>query len=128
MSHLELNWLDPRFRRFIAALATHRTVVRYDRPGTGLSDHDGAPQASLDAEVDVLAAVVDVLETDRVAVFGGSSGGPAALVCAAEHPERIERLVLYGAFATGTAITPAEVRESMVSLVRAHFGDSAHAC
>jgi pimeloyl-ACP methyl ester carboxylesterase/DNA-binding CsgD family transcriptional regulator len=122
MSHLELNWLDPRFRRFIGALATHRTVVRYDRPGTGLSDHDGAPPASLAAEVEVLAAVVDALETDRVALFGGSSGGPAALVYAAEHPERIDRLVLYGSFATGTAIAPAEVRESMASLVRARWG------
>ena len=37
MSHLELNWRDPRFRAYIDALARHRTVIRYDSPGTGLS-------------------------------------------------------------------------------------------
>ena len=37
MNHLELNWRDPRFRSWVEALGRHRTVVRYDTPGTGLS-------------------------------------------------------------------------------------------
>lgn len=120
MSHLELNWLDPRFRRFVEALARHRTVVRYDRPGTGLSDR-GAPPATLAGEVDVLAAVVEAMG-GRVTILGGSSGGPAAVVHAARSPHQVDRLVLYGAFAEGKAIAPAQVRESMVALVRAHWG------
>ena len=58
MSHLELDWGNRRFRDFITALARYRTVVRYDRPGTGLSDRDGPPPMRLDDEVEVLAGVV----------------------------------------------------------------------
>ncbi|HET6548390.1 MAG TPA: hypothetical protein VFG79_08040, partial [Solirubrobacter sp.] len=44
ISHLELEWEFPEFRGFIGALARRRTVIRYDRLGTGLSDRpDGAP-------------------------------------------------------------------------------------
>ena len=43
MSHLELDWGNRRFRDFVTALARYWTVVRYDRPGTGLSDRDGPP-------------------------------------------------------------------------------------
>jgi pimeloyl-ACP methyl ester carboxylesterase len=46
MSHLELDWKSKRFRDFVSALARYRTVVRYDRPGTGLSDRDGSPGRS----------------------------------------------------------------------------------
>ena len=60
MSHLELDWRDPRFRAFVQTLAEHRTVVRYDRPGTGLSGDGGEPPATVDEEVAVLAAVVDL--------------------------------------------------------------------
>ena len=37
VSHLEHDWRDERFRRFFAALGEGRTLVRYDRPGVGLS-------------------------------------------------------------------------------------------
>jgi pimeloyl-ACP methyl ester carboxylesterase len=37
MSHLELNWRDPRFRAFVETLGRHRTVIRYDSPGIGAS-------------------------------------------------------------------------------------------
>jgi pimeloyl-ACP methyl ester carboxylesterase len=57
-SHLELDWQDPAFRSFAERLAGTFRVVRYDRPGTGLSDRDVPPPAGLDDEVDVLDAVV----------------------------------------------------------------------
>jgi pimeloyl-ACP methyl ester carboxylesterase len=55
MSHLELDWANPAFRAFVSGLAEHRTVIRYDRPGTGLSDRTALPDTSLDGEVEVLA-------------------------------------------------------------------------
>jgi pimeloyl-ACP methyl ester carboxylesterase/DNA-binding CsgD family transcriptional regulator len=122
MSHLELDWRNPAFRSFIASLAAHRTVIRYDPPGTGLSDRDVPPPDALDDEMEVLAGVIDAAGVHRVAVFGGSSGGPAGVVYAAGHPERVERLILYGAYATGRDIAPPPVRDSMVSLVRVHWG------
>ena len=63
--HLQLDWQDPAFRRLVERLGTGDTVVRYDRPGTGLSDRVGPPPDGLEEELAVLAAVID-------------SAGPAA--------------------------------------------------
>ena len=42
LSHLELGWAIPAERMFHEALSSGRTLVRYDRPGCGLSDpYDG---------------------------------------------------------------------------------------
>ncbi|MGH3704070.1 MAG: hypothetical protein ACRDT9_05515, partial [Agromyces sp.] len=49
-SHLRLNWADAGFRDYIERLGLHRTVIHYDRPGTGLSGGGGAPPASLEEE------------------------------------------------------------------------------
>jgi DNA-binding NarL/FixJ family response regulator len=41
---------------------------------------------------------------------------------AAKHPDRVEALVLYGMCASGSDLAPPEVRNSIVALVRAHWG------
>ena len=120
MSHLELDWGNRRFRDFISALARYRTVVRYDRPGTGLSDRDGPPPVTLDDEVAVLAGVVDAVGAESVVVFAGSAGGPIAARYAADHPRQVERLVLYGSYLNGAAIADPAARETLVTLIRRH--------
>jgi pimeloyl-ACP methyl ester carboxylesterase len=92
LSDLELDWANRRFRDFISALARYRTVVRYDRPGTGLSDRDGPPPVTLDDEVELLAGVVGALDVESVVVFAGSAGGPIAARLAGEHTDRVARL------------------------------------
>nr|WP_243711224.1 alpha/beta fold hydrolase [Actinomadura sp. KC216] len=123
-SHLELEWRNPRFRRFVTALAERFTVVRYDRPGSGLSDRDALPSTDLDDEIAVLAAVVDDVAgpDDRVALLGGSSGGCVSAGYAAMYPDRVERLLLYGCYADGAEITERQARESLLSIVGAHAG------
>jgi pimeloyl-ACP methyl ester carboxylesterase/DNA-binding CsgD family transcriptional regulator len=122
MSHLELDWGNRRFRDFITALARYRTVVRYDPPGTGLSDRDGPPPMSLDDQVEVLAGVVRAVGAESVAVFAGSAGGPIAARYAAEHPRQVERLVLYGSYLNGAAIADPAAREMLTTLIRSHWG------
>ena len=122
MSHLELDWGNRRLRDFITALARYRTVVRYDPPGTGLSDRDGPPPTSLDDEVEVLAGVVRAVGAEPVAVFAGSAGGPIAARYAAEHPRQVERLVLYGSYLDGAAIADPAAREMLIDLIRRHWG------
>jgi pimeloyl-ACP methyl ester carboxylesterase/DNA-binding CsgD family transcriptional regulator len=122
MSHLELDWANPRCREFIAALARHRTVVRYDRPGTGLSDRDGPPTVTLDDEVALLAGIVVAVGADSVVVFAGSAGGPVAVRYAAEHPRRVERLVLYGSYLDGAEIGDPAARALLLNLIRKHWG------
>jgi pimeloyl-ACP methyl ester carboxylesterase/DNA-binding CsgD family transcriptional regulator len=122
MSHLELDWGNRRFRDFISALARYRTVVRYDRPGTGLSDRDGPPPATLDDEVEVLAGVVGAVGAESVVMFAGSAGGPIAVRYAADHPGQVERLVLYGSYLNGAAIAAPAARETLLDLIRRHWG------
>jgi pimeloyl-ACP methyl ester carboxylesterase/DNA-binding CsgD family transcriptional regulator len=122
MSHLELNWRDPRFRAFVEALGRHRTVIRYDAPGTGVSASGTAPAATVDGEAAALAAVVEGAGASSVDLFAASSGAPVGIAFAAAHPERVERLVLYGGYASGATIADTRTREAMVDLVREHWG------
>src|SRR3977135_1118154 len=54
VSHVERDWEHPGFRHFFTRLADGFRVVRYDRPGTGLSDRDVPPRTQA-AEVQLLA-------------------------------------------------------------------------
>jgi pimeloyl-ACP methyl ester carboxylesterase/DNA-binding CsgD family transcriptional regulator len=123
VSHLELDWADQAFRGFWESVGEGYTLVRYDRLGVGLSDRDVRDEElTLDGEVALLEGVVDELALERIALVGGSSGGCAAIAFAARFPERVDRLLLYGAYADGSAITSPEVREAIVGTVRSHWG------
>jgi pimeloyl-ACP methyl ester carboxylesterase/DNA-binding CsgD family transcriptional regulator len=123
VSHIERDWQDPRIRRFFEALGEGYELVRYDRPGVGLSDRDASPgPVTIEAEVELLGAMLDELGCERATLFGGSSGGCAAIAFAARFPERVEQLMLYGTYADGSAIAPPEVRAAVVGAVRSHWG------
>jgi pimeloyl-ACP methyl ester carboxylesterase len=109
------------FGDFIERLAEWFTVIRYDKPGCGLSDRDGI-DLSFDGQVAAALAVADAAGADRFSLFGASQGGQVAAAIAAKHPERVAAMVLYGTCASGSDLIPAEVRDSVVALVRAHWG------
>jgi len=54
-------------------------------------------EASPEAQADAYAALLDVLEIERVAIIGMSAGGPSAIQFAQRHPERCLGLVLIAA-------------------------------
>jgi pimeloyl-ACP methyl ester carboxylesterase/DNA-binding CsgD family transcriptional regulator len=121
-SHLALNWEDPAFRRFVRDLARRRTVIRYDRPGTGLSDRDGPPPLGLGDELATLTGFLASIAQPRVSLLGASSGSAVAAAFAARHPERVDRLVLYGSYSRGADIAPPAARELMVSIINTQWG------
>ncbi|MCJ7670035.1 MAG: alpha/beta hydrolase, partial [Dehalococcoidia bacterium] len=121
VSHQELAWQDPAYRHFWKRLADHHTLVGYDRPGTGLSDRNRT-EFSLDSEIEDLEIVIDHLKLKRLALLGYSESGPIAIAYTAKHPRRISHLILYGTYARGPAITTDEVKASLISLVRSHWG------
>ncbi len=123
VSHVVEDWHFEPLRRFVEGLAAGRTVVRYDRLGTGVSDRERSPETfTPEFEVATLRAVLDELGLERVTVMGISCGGCTSASFAAHWPERVERLVLYGSYADGHALGSPGARRGMVDLVRSHWG------
>ena len=95
VSHLDLQWQQPSYRRFVTALEHACRVIRFDKRGTGLSDPtDALP--GMDQRVADLAAVMDAAGSQAAVVFGVSDGGRGAIAFAAAHPSRVHGLILYG--------------------------------
>lgn len=123
VSHLELDWQHPGVRQFWEGVAADATLIRYDRLGVGMSDRTVAEaDLTLDGEVAVLCALLDDLGLEKVSLLGGSSGSCTAIAFAAAYPERVQRLVLYGAYPRGDTLTPPSVADAIVTAVRAHWG------
>jgi pimeloyl-ACP methyl ester carboxylesterase/DNA-binding CsgD family transcriptional regulator len=123
VSNLVEDWNSPSFRDFLEALGSRYRVVRYDRLGTGLSERERPPETlSLDFEVAALEALLDHLEIERAAHLGLSCGGSLTVVHAERHPERVERAVLFGAYAHGRALGHPDAAAAMTGLVRSAWG------
>ncbi|MFI7103625.1 alpha/beta fold hydrolase [Streptomyces sp. NPDC050161] len=89
---LGMAWFD--WEKVAALLAPYRTVVRFDRPGLGLSAPAPGPPA-LAAEADRIAEVLDALgHRGRCTVVGHSLAAFHAEAFARLHPHRCAGLVL----------------------------------
>lgn len=121
LSHLAFSWESPIWRHWTEEFSKDHAFVHYDERGNGLSDWDNAV-FSVDAFVKDLEAVVDALGLDQFALIGSSKGGATAIAYAARHPERVSKLILYGAAAQGRRVrgTDADIErhEAIVTLTR----------
>lgn len=100
LTHLEHDWESPVWRYWLEGLGQSHAVVRYDERGCGLSDWD-VDEFSVDRWVSDLETVVDAAGIERFTLLGISQGAAIAIVYAVRHPERVERVVLYGGYARG---------------------------
>lgn len=123
LTHIEYDWRMPVRRHWIETLSKIYTVVRFDPRGCGLSDRD-PPQISLDRWVSDLETVVDSASLSRFALFGPSQGGAVAIEYAVRHPERVNRLILFGAFARGKLArkSAAEIEDANAQLKLVELG------
>jgi pimeloyl-ACP methyl ester carboxylesterase/DNA-binding CsgD family transcriptional regulator len=122
LSHLQLSWALPPERAFYEALSDGRTLIRYDKPGSGLSAGAGDGPYTLERELDALASVVAANGLDRFDLMGSSLGAPVATAWAAQHPETVARLVLYGGWASGPDVAAPEIQRHVLGLVGEHLG------
>ena len=100
ISHLEFEWESPVWRHWIVELSRNNRLIRYDERGNGLSDWD-VDEISFDASLRDLETVVDAVGLDRFTLLGISQGCAVSIAYAIRHPERVNKLVLYGGFARG---------------------------
>lgn len=99
-THLEYEWQSPVWRHVLVGLSEHRTLVRYDLRGTGLSDRNPAT-VSIESYVTDLATVIDSTGHARFPLFAISQGGVPSITYAVRNPERVSHLILLGAYARG---------------------------
>jgi pimeloyl-ACP methyl ester carboxylesterase len=94
-----------QFRMMMPALARDFSVVAVDQRGIGLSDkpQDGYDTAALASD---LVALMDALGHPRFALYGTDVGMPIAYALAADHPERVDRLVVSEAPLPGISPSP----------------------
>ena len=125
LTHLDYEWESPIWRHWWSELSNHHRVIRYDERGNGMSQRD-VSEVSFDTWVRDLETVVDAAKLDRFTLLGISRGGAIAVAYAVKHPERVSKLVLYGAFPMGLnhygTAKELEERRALVSLTRHGWG------
>lgn len=99
-------------------LADRFNVVCFDWPGRGMSGwlaKEG--DYTLDTNVETLVQLLDHLDRPSASIIGSSLGGSTAMAFAAQHPGRVERLVLndIGPY------MPAERRRRRAQAVAHHY-------
>ena len=126
VSHLDLDWDNPRRGPAIQWLNKIYRLIRFDKRGTGLSDRP-TTVATLEERTDDIRAVMDAASSDRAVIFGNSEGASMACVFAATYPERTRALIIWGGQARWVktedypwGLTPAEHKQ-VVEDAREHW-------
>jgi class 3 adenylate cyclase/alpha-beta hydrolase superfamily lysophospholipase len=130
--HVDTLWEDAAAALFLRTLASFSQVIRFDRRGTGASDPVPLDQLPpWESHAEELAAVLDEVGVERVALVAQLDGGPLALFFAATRPERTSAVVLVNATARylGADDYPIgisrEVAEVLVAQVEQAWGTEA---
>ena len=103
-THLERGMMSPMYdgQGVLAMTSQDHRVVRYDGRGFGMSDRD-VTDWSLQGRVRDIEAVADAANLERFTIYAQSAGGPAAIIFAAENPERVSSLVLASTYCSVSA-------------------------
>jgi pimeloyl-ACP methyl ester carboxylesterase/DNA-binding CsgD family transcriptional regulator len=130
LSHLEHQWQSLAWRPWLEMLSQKFTLLRYDSRGCGLSDRDPA-ELSFEGWMKDLEAVVEAAGFRQFDILATCWGGSIGVEYAARHPERVKRLVLYGAYALGRLRgkqpIEAETARVLLDMVRIGWGQENHA-
>jgi pimeloyl-ACP methyl ester carboxylesterase len=131
LTHLEHQWRSLAWRPWLDAFSRGRKLLRYDARGCGLSDRDTS-DLSFDNWVSDFEHIIDSASFSRFDLLATCWGGPIAITYAARHPERVNRLILYGTYALGRLRwndRPKEIEKARVllDLTRLGWGHENHA-
>jgi pimeloyl-ACP methyl ester carboxylesterase len=110
-----------QWRHVMPALARDFEVIAADQRGIGLSDK---PESGYDdgSQANDMVALMDALGHDRFAMIGFDTGMPIAYAVAADHPERLERLVVGEALIPGVTPSPPLIVPAAINRRLWHIG------
>ena len=126
LTHLEYEWTSPVWKHWIQFFSTHFRFVRSDERGCGMTEWQRG-SLTVDQWTDDLESVIDAAQpAEPFTLLGISQGGAACLRYAVRHPERVARIILYGAYARGAFRRGTPLKESgyraMIDLARLEWG------
>lgn len=120
-------WHDhPDIRDFYQSLGKDLRILRYDRPGSGLS-REALPNETLDDEIALLQDIIAAFGAECFSLFAISAAGAVAIRYAADNPSKVKRLCFYGSYASGKDLASPEAQAMLVGLIRQHWGVGARA-
>ncbi len=131
LTHLEHQWRNPAWQPWLEAFSRKHMLLRYDARGCGLSDRE-PDDLSFESWVRDLECVIEAAALRRFDVLAKCWGGPVAIEYTARHPERVNRLILYGTNALGRLRWTDRPREAerarvLLDLMRLGWGQDNHA-
>lgn len=109
---------------FAEAMSTHYHVLAVDQRGHGESEWAETGYAR-DRFVEDLAAFADALDLKRFALAGLSMGGWHSLLYTADHPERVERIVIVDIAPEPSAASKAQMGQRPATPMEFQTVDSA---
>ncbi|OBG52206.1 MULTISPECIES: adenylate/guanylate cyclase domain-containing protein [unclassified Mycobacterium] len=86
--------LEPSMYRFHRRLASFCRVIRFDQRGIGLSSRVPADMLGPESWAQDAIAVMNAVGCERVTIFAPGFTSLAGIVLAADHPERVNSLVI----------------------------------
>ncbi|HUP46796.1 MAG TPA: alpha/beta fold hydrolase, partial [Thermoanaerobaculia bacterium] len=101
LTHLEYDWESPVWKHWMTFFSDHFRFIRFDERGCGMSGGENA-DLSPARWADDLESVIDAAAVkEPMTLLGISQGAASCVMYAIRHPERVARLILYGAYARG---------------------------
>ncbi len=126
LTHLEYEWESPVWKHWLQFFSSQFRFVRYDERGCGMSERQPG-RLSVDQWTDDFESVIDAARPrEPVTLLGISQGGLACIQYALRHPDRVARLILYGAYARGVFLRGTEETRAtfraIIELARVAWG------
>ena len=124
INHLDFEWKNTFLRHWFSEIMRHHTFLRYDQRGCGVSDWN-ITDFSFERTMSDFEELIEAVGFDEFSIMGSCQGGAVAAAYAARHPERVKRLVLFGAFASGwpsQGSMAVEQFNAMLTLIRLGWG------
>jgi len=100
LNHLEYEWRSPIWGPCFAEFARQCKFVRFDQRGNGLSDWE-VDEISEDRMIGDIGTVADAAGLERFALLGISQGGAFSIRYAADNPDRVSCLIIFGGYLRG---------------------------
>jgi pimeloyl-ACP methyl ester carboxylesterase/DNA-binding CsgD family transcriptional regulator len=127
LTHLEYEWESPVWKHWIEFFSQRWRFVRYDERGCGMSEWKSPGVLTLERWAGDLETVIDCARPgEPLTLVGISQGAMACLWYAARYPERVRRMIFYGAYARGKFRRGVEHTEreyrAMLELIRLGWG------